>query len=551
MRVINFLVNISGKSYRSLLLLMLWPLISGGCNFLFIVLINRIINYFLNGDLATHRLQYLFYIIGAMVTFAISRSLFSWGIIDFSQKVFWNLRKSIVNMVLRSGFMQIKQMQDQIHSTLVRDINALTNASLVVIEMMIALVIVSGCLVYMFIISPTLFLVSIITIGIGVTLYLVKGGKYVVMFRKSREKEQLFIRYFNAVLGGIKEIDTEYNKGYDIYTNRIVEVADSASSHSKKALTGYMRNQILGVIFFYCLVTAILLYFSFQMQVEKTVIVNFVFILLYILGPVELFMANIPIVNQAIIATNKLIDLKAALEKDNRSSKEVYFGKSRFEQVKQIKVQGMSYHFSGDQDAFAIGPINFTLNAGDIVFLYGGNGAGKTTFLYTLIHLHTPSSGDFFVDGEQVGPTDSLHYKRLFAPVYSDFYLFEELFGIGPVDEVLLRDYLHLFEIEKKVSFQDGKFSTISLSTGQRKRLALIAALLEGKRFLVLDEWAADQDPVFRRKFYKEILPLLQQRGFTILAITHDDQYFNLANKLYKMDNGKLILQGSYEMTAI
>ena len=105
------------------------------------------------------------------------------------------------------------------------------------------------------------------------------------------------------------------------------------------------------------------------------------------------------------------------------------------------------------------------------------------------------------------------------------------------------RSYIELFELESKVSIVENKFSTIKLSMGQRKRLALIQALLENKPIIVLDEWAADQDPYFREKFYNVILPLIKKEGKTIIAITHDDKYFYAADHLFKMEDGKLLKQ--------
>ena len=97
-----------------------------------------------------------------------------------------------------------------------------------------------------------------------------------------------------------------------------------------------------------------------------------------------------------------------------------------------------------------------------------------------------------------------------------------------------------MFEMKEKVEMTDQGFTTTDLSTGQRKRLAIIAAILEEKPILVLDEWAADQDPYFRKKFYTELLPLIKDMGHSIIAVTHDDKYYSYADKLYKMEYGRL-----------
>jgi putative ATP-binding cassette transporter len=78
---------------------------------------------------------------------------------------------------------------------------------------------------------------------------------------------------------------------------------------------------------------------------------------------------------------------------------------------------------------------------------------------------------------------------------------------------------------------KDGRLSTTRLSAGQRRRLALLQVFLDRRPVVALDEWAAEQDPIFRRVFYTELLPELQRRGATVVAITHDDRYFHIADR--------------------
>ena len=101
-------------------------------------------------------------------------------------------------------------------------------------------------------------------------------------------------------------------------------------------------------------------------------------------------------------------------------------------------------------------------------------------------------------------------------------------------------ELLAKLHLQNKVKVQDGAFTTLTLSQGQRKRLALVVAYLENRPFLVFDEWAADQDPVFKEIFYHELLPELRAMGKTILVISHDDRYFHLADRLIRMENGRL-----------
>ena len=99
----------------------------------------------------------------------------------------------------------------------------------------------------------------------------------------------------------------------------------------------------------------------------------------------------------------------------------------------------------------------------------------------------------------------------------------------------------------------DGVFSTTRLSRGQRKRLALVTAYLEDRPIYLFDEWAADQDPLFRRVFYQRLLPELKRRGKTVVAVTHDDRYFDAADQLIKLEEGKVVktLRHEAELAAL
>ena len=77
---------------------------------------------------------------------------------------------------------------------------------------------------------------------------------------------------------------------------------------------------------------------------------------------------------------------------------------------------------------------------------------------------------------------------------------------------------------------------------------ALIVALLEGKQVFVFDEWAADQDPLFRKIFYQRLLPELKSRGKTVVAVTHDDRYFAVADQVIKLEEGKVVQTLRHEM---
>ena len=179
--------------------------------------------------------------------------------------------------------------------------------------------------------------------------------------------------------------------------------------------------------------------------------------------------------------------------------------------------------------------------AGETVIISGGNGSGKSTLLRLLTALYSPQAGEILLDGRLSVPGDADSYRSLFSAVFSDYHLFKRLYGIMPEALEEAPDLLHRFEVDDKTSVVGGAFTTIDLSAGQRKRLALIVAILETRPICVLDEWAADQDPIFRRKFYTELLAMLKQRGVTVIAVSHDERYFDCADRRLHMEEGKFV----------
>ncbi|HDR9605677.1 TPA: ATP-binding cassette domain-containing protein, partial [Burkholderia aenigmatica] len=165
-----------------------------------------------------------------------------------------------------------------------------------------------------------------------------------------------------------------------------------------------------------------------------------------------------------------------------------------------------------------------------------------------LTGLYEPEEGTIEVDGRTIGWRERAAYRQRFSAVFNDFHLFDALLGIVDPDDpsraqadARANALVAKLALDHKVKVVDGAFSTRALSTGQRKRLALVVAYLEDRPFYLFDEWAADQDPSFKAVFYEQLLPELRARGKAVIVITHDDRYFDLADRLLKLDNGRIV----------
>jgi putative pyoverdin transport system ATP-binding/permease protein len=214
-----------------------------------------------------------------------------------------------------------------------------------------------------------------------------------------------------------------------------------------------------------------------------------------------------------------------------------------YERLELVNIKH-TYFREKEDDSFTLGPIDLSFTPGEIVYLVGGNGSGKSSLAKVITGLYTPASGTIRVNGQTVGDHNRDDYRQLFSAVFADFYLFENLLGAAGSDlDLQAREYLALLHLEHKVKIAEGTLSTTALSSGQRKRLALLNAFLEDRPFYLFDEWASDQDPLFKDIFYTQLLPDLKARNKTVLVITHDDRYFHLADRIIKLDYGRIQMQ--------
>ncbi len=529
------LIRYADKPLFVIILFTLLGIFAGLSGFAFIYLINTTTDLLMSGEMKPYDQYYIGLFAITILIFMISRRAMSKYMIDLSQNVFWNIRKDIVKLLTKSKFYETQRLKDEIYAGVHNDAGAITNASVLVIEFGTSLILVVSCLAYMAYLSFPLFCFTFATIVIGMVTYHFSVKRNNKRFVYARELESRFLKNFDDIFFGLKEINMEPQKGDDILNKKMIPIINDAQYSNKRGLVGYLNSQIFGTLVFYILIAFLLLHVGFMLEIEAGKIINFTVILLYLFAPIESVMLTIPGLNRASIAFSKLLYVVDELTVEEKLDK----AQKNLTSFNSIAVSSLEYGYQ-DKDNFTMGPISLNILPSEILFIYGGNGSGKSTFIKVLLQLYQETGGHLKLNGNKVDRRNRAEYRTLFAVVFSDFYLFDELHGIDQVSVEQANEYLRLFEIEEKVSITDGVFSTVDLSTGQRKRLAIVYALLENKPILVLDEWAADQDPHFRAKFYNIVIPLLKEKGITVIAITHDDAYYDIADRIYKMDYGKL-----------
>jgi putative ATP-binding cassette transporter len=267
-------------------------------------------------------------------------------------------------------------------------------------------------------------------------------------------------------------------------------------------------------------------------------------VILFIIGPLSSVVAGIPAYTRSDIAIRNILILEAEL--DNLKVDPPSFNESRYKQLKnfkELKFEGLEFdYYDRNKDkTFSVGPINLNIKRGETIFLIGGNGSGKSTLLKLLTALYRPSNGHISVDKTQITANFMQEYRELYSAIFADFHLFDQLYGIKDWNPDHVEELIQEMKLTDKTAFKDGVFSSINLSTGQRKRIAMIVSRLENRDIYIFDEWAADQDPQFREYYYYTLLPELKNAGKTLIIVSHDDsKFFNTADRILRMDDGKL-----------
>ena len=519
---------------------MLLGVFSGLFSFLFINSATRLIGKIISGSYTRPSPEEIVIFSSIILLFMCTRRVLSGKVIYLSQELLWRSRKKILSMILKTNYWQLQGMKDKIQTAVTSDVSLLTDASVNIVNFFSSIIVSVSCFVFFAFLSFRLFIITVFVVALGVTIYRRNRRSNMRLLDSARKLEDVFFKRSTSLIHGFKEIYMDPFKGTHIYDQKILEIAAAAKKNNVVALTGFLNNTIIGELIFYCFISVILLYFSITFKIKMQDLISYVFTLFYLLGSIETIMVLLPTFLRAKVAYEHLRTLEMLLTQ-RMFGKENHGENGSLGDFRLLAVRDLRFRHNGDADAFEIGPVYMDIRKGEISFIYGGKGSGKTTLINTLIGLYPPSSGKIRFNDTHI--EDHLYpaYRSLFSVVFSDFYLFDELIGEKDADMSRWAYYLQLFELEGKVRLNGKQYSTRDLSCGQRKRLALISVLLERRPILVLDEWAADQDPNFRKKFYREILPLLKLEGFTIIAITQDDTYFECADKLYRMEFGRLI----------
>lgn len=409
------------------------------------------------------------------------------------------------------------------------------------------LIIIAACLAYLAWLSWQLFLLLLVFLGLGILGFHLGERQPLSLLEQVRDQMDRLYRHFRDLIEGSRELQLNRRRSY-LFINQVLgREAEKYRQTLISSLKTYAWLINFGSVLFFVVMGLMLFVVPQWLPQPATVLSTVTLLLLYLIRPISELVVALPIMRQASIALIRLERLENDLMASGAVARhELATGQALpqpFARASgwQLELKGLRHHYpsSTDDSQFVLGPLDVTLSQGEILYIVGGNGSGKTTLAMLLLGLYPPDEGQIVLDGVAVSEANVADYRQHFAAVFADFHLFEHLLddSHGAIDS-RAQHYLQALGMAHKVSVSDGHFTTTGLSSGQKKRLALVSAYLEDRPIYLFDEWAADQDPAFKKVFYTELLPELKAAGKTVIVITHDDAYFDCADRILKLADG-------------
>ncbi|MGS0891586.1 cyclic peptide export ABC transporter [Burkholderia stagnalis] len=522
---------LTGSFRWTLPLALLTSLASGGGNALLIALINQALGA-PPERLAEIGWRFAAVVVAVLAARAVSQMLF----MSLGQRAKAMLRMRTIRRIGDASYPDLEQLGSaKSLSVLTQDLDTIVVffVNLPTIAMQGA--VIAGCLAYLGYLSWQILLFAAATIGIAMLGFRVVQGRALTDLRDSRRNEDDLVRHFRALFDGAKELKL-HRARRDAFVGEMLEPGvEAVRVQRTRGYMLYAAAASWGNLILFAFIGLTLFVLARWFQIDGRVASGYAMVFLYMIMPIEGLLAAIPSVSIARVAFERIEQLDADLPR------EPVGGERLVHAFERIELDGVTHRYVRDGESFTLGPIDLSFAPGETVFLIGGNGSGKTTLAKLITGLYAPEGGRILLDGVPVDAATRDRYRHLYSAVFNDFFLFDRLFGIDAAARERARTLLDALQLSHKVAIDGGAFSTLDLSQGQRKRLALLVAYLEDRPFYVFDEWAADQDPLFKDVFYRQLLPELKARGKTVLVISHDDRYFALADRCVKLDYGRIV----------
>lgn len=531
MKLLSFLFRSGG---RGIFVVAVTGVLSGLASTAFVAMVNAA----LHAD-DTARLALGF---AAIAVLRVGMNILSqWYVITFAQHAILELSDRLARRVIETPFRTLETVGPaRILTTLTDDVTtlatALTSIPLIVTNGAILL----GCAFYLAWLSRTAVLVLMVFAGLGAAGYKLFSRSAAQPIAEARRERDTMFRLFRGLTEGIKEIKMNRARSAQFLERDFAHSVQRLRRLNLAAMRRYLMADAWAQFMFFLIMGVMLFALPRLGEIPVASLTGYAFVALYAMTPIWGFIGALPTFQRGETALERIEEFGSSLTggrgdvapEDHRATSPAAID------LEQIV---FSYPAGPRNGGFTLGPIDIAVRPGELLFVIGGNGSGKSTFVKLLTGLYAPDSGQIRLNGEPVTDENRAQYREQFSAVFSDFHLFDKVAGAGGEDvDTRAAFYLNLLGLDQKVTVRNGVLSTTELSQGQRRRLALLSAYLENRPVYIFDEWAADQDPAYREIFYTRLLPELKARGKTVVVITHDDRYFSLGDRVIKLEYGRI-----------
>jgi putative ATP-binding cassette transporter len=530
-KLISFLLRSGG---RGVFLVAVTGILSGLASSAFVAIVNT----------ALHQRDGYLLILGFALIALLrvgTNVLSQWYVIKFAQQAILDLSDKLARRVVETPFRTLESVgPPRIMTTLTDDVGTLSAALTSIPAVVTNGAILLGCTFYLAWLSWSAALVLTafgLMGGLGYKFFTRKAAGPIAEARLERDT---MFRHFRTLTEGIKEIKMNRARSHRFLDLDLPESMQRLRTLNLSAMRHYLVADTWAQLMFFLIMGVMLFALPRLDHIPIESLTGYAFVALYAMTPIWGFIGALPTFHRGEAALVRIEEIGLSL---NGANTDIAPAGERAAAGALIEMDQVTFAYEAvnGSGGFMLGPVDVTVQPGELVFIIGGNGSGKSTFVKLLTGLYPPESGEIRINGQPVTDETRAIYREQFSVVFSDFFLFDNLTGIGGDDvDTQAATYLTLLGLTHKVSVQNGVLSTTALSQGQRRRLALLAAYLENRPVYVFDEWAADQDPAYREIFYAKFLPELKARGKTVVVITHDDRYFHLGDRVIKLEYGKI-----------
>lgn len=452
-------------------------------------------------------------------------------------KLSLDLKRFIYNKVATAPVQDLEKVGfSTLMASLTSDIDKLSTGARMIPIILNYLIVIGGVVAMLGYLNPGVTLFILVSAVIGIACYQpfsYFGGE---ALGRARQCVNQVIEFNRGLIYGSKELKLNRRKR-DAYMAELYQVEDQQRRLQLKGGTLFLVGSQFAGLMNMLVIGLVAFVMSNFYALSPDALIAIVMILLYLsepmMGIVECLSSLIPARISVMAVRKCLKQLRAEIEQADDTRVAIH----------KLQAYQLEYAYDvkdkGDFQ-FKVGPVSATFRRGQVSFITGGNGSGKSTLSKVLSLHYLPSDGCVLINDERVTDDNRSKMRQNISAIFTDFHLFPRLYDVAEGEAAKIPDYMQELKLEQRVSLDGGKFSTLGLSDGQRKRVALLVSYLEDRDVYVFDEWAADQDPQFKEFFYTTILFRLRELGKIVIVITHDDRYFHLADQLIKMENGAL-----------